>query len=313
MNVLITGAGGQLGKELARTLSEMKNELGQIPEVYRGAEVHAVGRDELDIASRSAVELWFEKYGPYDVVFNCAAFTNVDACETEEDKAFSVNTVGAENLALACSAANGTVLVHVSTDYVFPGNEPGARSEYDPVMPLSAYGRTKLDGERRVQRIAQRAHIVRTAWLYGYTGQNFVHTMLNLGSRLPCVEVVDDQIGNPTNAVDLAFELLNIAQSDSYGLWHATCVGECSWADFAEAIMEESGLSCRVKRCTTRQWNEMHPKSAQRPAFSSLKNTRLEEVLGRKMRSWQEALASFVSHEKEKGSLWLENSSQSAS
>lgn len=296
MRILITGSAGQLGREIVRALGAMENELGALPKAYEGAEVHAVDRDELDIADASAVEAWFARRGPYDMVFNCAAYTNVDGCEVHEADAARVNADGPENLAQACAADNG-ILVHVSTDYVFPGTESGARIESDPVGPLSAYGRTKLTGEQRTLAANPRTHVVRTAWLYGYEGANFVRTMMRLGAAYDEVTVVEDQVGNPTSAADLAFALLRIGLSDSYGVWHATCEGECSWADFAEAIMAEAGLPCRVERCTSAQWREMHPESAVRPAFSGLENGHMKATIGNSMRSWRTALASFMAHD----------------
>lgn len=293
MRILVTGAGGQLGCEIVRTIQSMGNELGELPKAYDGAEVHAVDRDGLDIADAGAVDAWFASRGPYDVVFNCAAYTNVDGCEAHEEDARRVNAEGPDNLARAC-ASQGSVLVHVSTDYVFSGNEPGARCEEDPCAPLSAYGRTKLEGEGRALAANPRTHVVRTAWLYGREGANFVRTMMRLGASHTEVTVVDDQQGNPTNAADLASALLHIALSDSFGIWHATCEGECSWADFAEAIMDEAALDCRVSRCTSAQWKAAHPDSADRPAFSSLENGHMKATIGNVMRPWREALASFV-------------------
>lgn len=298
MRILVTGAAGQLGREVVRAVQAMGNELGALPEAYAGAEVHAVDRDGLDIADASAVDAWFGAHGPYDAVFNCAAYTNVDGCEAHEGDARRVNAEGPENLARAC-ASQGAVLVHVSTDYVFSGDEPGARREEDPCVPLSAYGRTKLEGEGRALAANPHTHVVRTAWLYGREGANFVRTMMRLGASHGEVTVVDDQRGNPTNAADLAYALLLIALSDSFGVWHATCEGECSWADFAEAIMGEAGLDCRVSRCTSAEWKAAHPGSADRPAFSGLENGRMKATIGNVMRPWREALASFVACDSE--------------
>lgn len=297
MRVLVTGASGQLGSEIVDTIASMGNDLGEISECYRNAEVDVVDHDALDVADGAAVNAWFASRAPYDIVFNCAAFTDVDGCEADEDAAFASNALGPENLARACEA-QGAVFVHVSTDYVFPGDEPGVRCEADPAAPLSAYGRTKLEGERRALAANPRTHVVRTAWLYGSNGHNFVRTMESLGARLAEVTVVHDQVGNPTSVVDLAWEILHIALSDFFGIWHATCQGECSWADLAEAVMEEAGLNCRVVRCTSAQWKAMHPEAASRPAYSSLDNERLRRTIGDGMRPWREALASFMARRK---------------
>lgn len=296
MRALVTGARGQLGCELMKTLSAMGNEAGEAPKAWEDAQIDAVDYDELDIANATAVNDWFASHGPYDVVFNCAAFTNVDGCETHESEAFAVNALGPENLAHAC-APSGSVLVHVSTDYVFSGKQPGARKEEDECAPVSAYGRTKLEGERRALAANPRTHVVRTAWLYGHNGGNFVRTMMRLGVSHDEIMVVDDQVGNPTNAADLALAMLRIALSDSFGVWHATNEGECSWADFAEAIMADASLDCRIARCTSSQWKAMNPSSAARPAYSSLANGHLEDTIGNDMRPWREALASFMAAE----------------
>ncbi|MDO4537207.1 MAG: dTDP-4-dehydrorhamnose reductase [Coriobacteriales bacterium] len=293
MRMLVTGSRGQLGNELRRLVETGRSEIGEVPSCYAGAEVDWIDIDELDIADAAATDAWFSAHGPYDLVINGAAFTNVDGCEADFGTAFSANALGPLNLARAC-AASGATLVHVSTDYVFPGTEPGERVETDAPAPISAYGRSKLAGEGLALAANPRTHVVRTAWLYGYVGRNFVRTMLGLGSRYDEVTVVDDQLGNPTSANDLAHEILKIAQSDDFGIWHGTCEGTCSWADFTQAIMEEAGLACRVRRCTSADWKSMHPESADRPAFSSLRNAHLERTLGNEMRPWREALHTFI-------------------
>lgn len=296
MRVLVTGAGGQLGNELRRLLETGAAEIGAIPAAYAQASVVYTDTPELDITDAAAVDAFFAAHD-FDVVFNCAAFTNVDGCETQQDTAFAVNATGAENLARACAAARagaGIPLVHVSTDYVFPGTEEGERAETDAVGPLSAYGATKLEGERLVAAANPKHHIVRTAWLYGYVGKNFAKTMLRLAETLPEVTVVADQFGNPTSANDLAYEMLRIALTDNYGVWHVTNEGTCSWADFAAAVLADT--ACTVKRCTSAEYQAAHPESAARPAFSALRNKRLEDTIGNEMRPWQEALATYLAN-----------------
>jgi dTDP-4-dehydrorhamnose reductase len=184
--------------------------------------------------------------------------------------------------------------VQVSTDYVFAGNEPGERVESDATGPISAYGTTKLEGEMLVAAATPKHFIVRTAWLYGYVGKNFVKTMKRLGESHDVVTVVDDQLGNPTSANDLAYEILKIALTDNYGIYHATNNGTCSWAQFAQAIMEGFKLDCKVEPVTSEQYKAANPQSADRPAFSSLTNKHLQDTVGDEMRPWQDALASYI-------------------
>lgn len=291
MKILVTGAHGQLGCELRRCIEGMSAEIGPIPTAYEGAQVDYVDRDVLDISS-AAVDSYVDSAG-YDLIINCAAFTNVDGCEADEDAAYAVNATGAENLAKAAERA-GAKLVHVSTDYVFPGTEPGERDETDEVAPISAYGRTKLEGELAVENACSKAFIVRTAWLYGYVGKNFVKTMRRLGATHDSITVVDDQLGNPTSANDLAYEILKLALTDDYGVYHCTNNGTCSWADFSKAIMEGSGIDCEVIPVTSAQYKEANPQSADRPAFSSLRNKHLEDTIGDEMRPWHDALDEYL-------------------
>lgn len=292
MKILVTGAHGQLGCELRRCIETMSAEIGPIPEEYAEAQVDYVDRDVLDISDAVAVDSCVDGAG-YDLIINCAAFTNVDGCEADEDAAYAANAMGAENLAKAAERA-GAKLVHVSTDYVFPGTNPGERVETDEVAPISAYGRTKLEGELAVADACSKAFIVRTAWLYGYVGKNFVKTMRRLGAAHDSITVVDDQLGNPTSANDLAYEVLKLALTENYGVYHCTNNGTCSWADFAKAIMDHSGLDCEVVPVTSAQYKQANPQSADRPAFSSLKNAHLQDTIGDEMRPWQDALDEYL-------------------
>ena len=293
MKILITGSSGQLGSELKRCLSGMEAEIASIPSEYENAQVDAVDAAELNITDAVAVDNWFEQNGSYDIVINCAAMTNVDGCEAAEEEAMLVNGQGPANLAIVCEKQNAK-LVQVSTDYVFPGNEKGERIESDAVAPLSAYGRSKLEGERRVAELCHKHFIVRTAWLYGYVGRNFVKTMLHLGKNYSQITVVNDQFGNPTSANDLAYEILKIALTENYGIYHCTNEGTCSWHDFATVIMRGANLNCEVIPVTSEQYKESNPSSADRPAFSSLKNAYLEQTIGNEMRTWQDALKSYL-------------------
>ncbi len=293
MRLLITGAQGQLGQELQACLAAGEAEIGPIDPSYADAKIDAVDFEELDISDASAVERWFATHGPYDLIINCAAITNVDGCETNEALAYAVNADGPKHLAQAAQAS-GAKLIHVSTDYVFAGTEPTSRTEEDAPCPISAYGRTKWAGEVLARAACDRLFIVRTAWLYGPGTKNFVHTMRRLGATHEEITVVDDQIGNPTSANDLAYEILQLAQTDGYGTYHCTNEGSCSWAEFAQAIMDGSGLSCKVIPITSKRYHELHPESADRPAYSSLENKHLTRTIGNKMRPWTEALSSYL-------------------
>lgn len=294
MRMLVTGARGQLGSEIRRCLEAMASEVGPVPPEYAGAQADYVDCGELDVSDGPAVDAWFAGRA-YDLVVNCAAATNVDGCEVDEEGAYRVNALGPENLACAC-ARQGARFVQVSTDYVFPGSEPGERVESDPTGPISAYGRTKLAGEELALAANPRTFVVRTAWLYGYVGRNFVKTMRRLGAGRDEVSVVCDQLGNPTHANDLALHILRIALTDEYGVWHATGRGTCSWADLAEAVMEGFGLPCQVVRVTSEEYKRANPASADRPRYSSLRNKRLEETVGDGMRPWREALACYIAN-----------------
>ena len=291
-NILVVGAKGQLGTQLMKFAESGKCALGKLPDAYSNATFTGVDLPEIDITNIESVSDIFAKTNP-DIVINCAAFTNVDGCETNFEVAHAVNADGAENLAIECKE-NNAVFVHVSTDYVFPGNEPGERVESDKVSPISAYGRTKLEGEQRALDAWEETHIVRTAWLYGLYGKNFVDTMVNLSKTHDELNVVADQFGNPTNAEDLAYELTMIALSDSFGIWHATGEGTCTWADLAERAIQLYGTSCKINRVTSEEYKEINPKSADRPHYSSLKNKRLEDTIGNEMRNWEVALGSFM-------------------
>ena len=289
MKILITGASGQLGSEIVRMLSSGQSELGALPSVYDGAEITAVDVAEADITDSSAIFELVKNVKP-DIIFNCAAMTAVDACQDDPETAMRVNALGPRNLAIAAEHV-GAALVHVSTDYVFSGDASVPYREWDVCSPSTVYGKSKLLGEHYVEQFCSRYFIVRTAWLYGLKGKNFVKTMRRLGAERPIVKVVNDQRGNPTNAEDLAYHLLLLAAGHEYGLYHCTGQGECSWFDFARRIMELSGLDrCIVEPCSTAEYAAAAP----RPAYSSLDNLMLRVTVGDRMRGWDEALQSYI-------------------
>ena len=288
MKVLVIGSNGQLGTELCKQLSSGISELGSIPDDYNDVEVYSADIPEIDITNQSSTFAYIETHAA-DIVFNCAAYTNVDGCELYEDDAFRVNAIGARNLAIACERT-GAKLLHVSTDYVFPGNGMRPYREDDQPNPISAYGRTKLAGEQNIVQFCSRWFIVRTAWLYGYCGRNFVKAILNKAKSAGKVTVVSDQRGNPTNAVDLAYHMLKIAVTAEYGIYHCTGTGECSWFDFAKSIVSLAKIDAAVISCTS----DEYPSPTKRPAYSSLEHMMLRLTVGDEMRSWEDALQCFI-------------------
>ena len=260
------------------------------------ATVIPVDLPELDITNYKMVDDFIRRQRP-DVIINCAAFTNVDGCEVNHDTAFKANAIGPRNLAQAATKT-GARLVHVSTDYVFSGRENGGIPQDEATIPgpISAYGSTKLMGEKYVEQFCHRHFIVRTAWLYSYYGKNFVKTIVNAGKKFGKLEVVNDQCGNPTNAVDLAHEILQLCVTHEYGLYHCTGEGICSWYDFASEIIRLSGVDATVSPCTSEEYKAKHPDSADRPKWSALDNRMLRCTVGNDVRDWKDALACFFEH-----------------
>jgi len=277
-SLLITGAAGQLGQAL-------------IPEAgQQGWELVATDVSDLDITDAQAVWRELSRLRP-EVVINAAAATQVDALESDPDMALKVNGLGPRNLAVACRRL-GLKLIHLSTDYVFDGAKAGPYVEWDATGPLSVYGRSKLLGEEWVRQQCPDHFIVRTAWLYGLPGPNFITAILARGRSLaPAGElkVVADQRGTPTSALALAPQLLALAETEAFGTYHATCQGETTWYGFACLILQTAGIEVGITPCTT----AAYPRPAPRPANSILDN-RLLKVAGLDlMPSWQAAFKQF--------------------
>lgn len=288
MKILITGAKGQLGTEIAKCFERGYTELGVPKILNQDNEVRLIDIDELDISDIESVRTLFTAEG-YDAIINCAAYTNVNKCETERLLAFKANTIGPRNLAIAAEEI-GAKLVHVSTDYVFAGDGSVPYVEWDICNPQSVYGKTKYLGEEYVKQFSTRYFIVRTAWLYGYYGGNFVKTMRKIASENGACKVVCDQRGNPTNAADLAHHILKLLTTAEYGIYHGTGRGECSWYEFTKKIVEFSGINAAVTPCTT----EEYPTPAKRPAYSSLENMMFAATVGDEFRPWESALECFI-------------------
>lgn len=278
--IIITGCNGQLGRALNRE--------------YEGnAEYELINTDigELDITSSEEVLKLVGDARPYAII-NCAAHTNVDKCETDADNAYRINAVGPRNLAVA-SARYGAKLMHISTDYVFSGDGERPYTEFDTPAPKSMYGATKLAGENFVKEFAKEYFIIRTAWLYG-EGKNFVRTMLALSEKNAEVSVVSDQIGSPTSASELAKAIVSLLPTDNYGIFHGTCEGVCSWADFASEIFRLAGKNTKVNYITSEQYAAMYPASARRPAYSVLDNYMLRLTGGYRFADWKDAIAVYI-------------------
>ncbi|MEG1887833.1 MAG: dTDP-4-dehydrorhamnose reductase [Oscillospiraceae bacterium] len=292
MKIMITGSHGQLGNEIQEILGSKKSEIGSIHAIYDNCEVIAVDINELDITNAKDVNNFIDNIHP-DLIINCAAMTNVDACETEYITAMKVNAIGPMNLAIAAENANAK-LVHISTDYVFSGDDATPYCEWDATNPNSIYGKSKRLGEVYVCEHCTKYFLVRTAWLYGYIGNNFVKTMRKLGREKDSISVVDDQMGNPTNANDLAHHILELAATECYGIYHCTGKGECSWYEFASKIMQLSDIDCKVSPCSTEKFALISKRPAKRPAYSSLRNLSLECTIGDNMRNWESALENYI-------------------
>ena len=273
---LITGSLGQLGRSLTRTCAR------------RGIMHEGRDIDTLDIGDATAVTRWIETAKP-SVVINCAAMTAVDDCEVNEGTALRVNGTAVGFLAAACDAV-GSRLVHISTDYVFAGDRRRPYRENDPVGPINAYGRSKLRGEE-LAASAKRHLIVRTAWLYGLGGRNFVETIRRqIEGGSVQLRVVTDQRGSPTFCDDLAEAVLDLILADAHGVVHAVNAGETTWHGFAVAIARLLGSDVEIAKVTT----DEYPRPARRPAYSVLDTVLLRALIGRPMPTWEDALKRYV-------------------
>ena len=265
--ILITGSQGQLGKALNKFYADNQ-------------EVQLINTDvgELDITNEEAVMEKVLSIHP-DVIINCAAHTQVDKCEEEQDKAYLINAIGPKNLSEAANQV-GAVIVHLSSDYVFDN-------------PQSIYGKTKLEGEEFVRKIAEKYYIVRTAWLYG-DGHNFVNTMLKLAQTRESVKVVEDQYGTPTSVEEVVKVIDLLTASEKYGTYHATCEGKCNWCQFTRKIYQLCGMTTQVIPVSTEEYGA----AAKRPAYSVLENRMLKENFDYSMADWEDALKKYLTEKK---------------
>ncbi len=274
MKILVTGAAGMLGRDVMLAAGNA------------GHQVVGYGHSELDIGDADAVNAKIEAERP-GVVINCAAWTNVDGAEEAEEEATRINGAGAGNVAAAAAAAGASV-VYVGSDYVFDGGKGEPYVETDQTAPLSAYGRSKLAGEEATRAANKRHFIVRSAWLFGTGGPNFVETMLRLAADHGEVLVVRDQVGSPTYTWHLAYGIVRLIEGIEFGIHHMAAAGACSWYEFAREIFEQANVECKVMSATT----EMLGRPAPRPAFSALASQREHPI---ELPSWQDGLAAYLS------------------
>lgn len=274
--ILITGCNGQLGRALNERFAGR-------------ADLELVNTDveQLDITDIEKVMEFVEEVRPYAII-NCAAHTGVDACETQADLAYRINAIGPRNLSIAATRV-GAKMMQISTDYIFSGDGDSHLTEFDAPGPKGVYGKTKLAGENFVKEFSKEYFILRTAWLYG-EGKNFVKTMLRLSETNDTVRVVGDQFGSPTSAKELARAIDYLLLTDNYGTFHATCEGECSWADFTEEIFRLAGKSTKVERITTEEFGAPAP----RPAYSVLDKYMFNLTTDFKFMDWHDAIAEYL-------------------
>lgn len=283
--ILVTGCNGQLGRAIRKEYAASDVEF------INTDVVEGEGVVSLDITDVDAVLKLVRAEKP-DVIINCAAHTNVDKCEEQWDLAYKINAIGPRNLSIAATEVDAK-MIHVSTDYVFEGNGTRPYTEFDAPNPVSAYGKTKLEGENFVKEFAKKHFILRTAWLYG-DGKNFVKTMLALAENHDELNVVCDQVGTPTSAVELAKMIHYLEGTENYGTFHATCEGDTNWADFAEAIFKRAGKNVKVNHVTSKRYKEMNPASANRPAYSILEDYMIKLTSDFVMADWQDALDVYM-------------------
>jgi dTDP-4-dehydrorhamnose reductase len=282
MKILITGANGQLGTDLCQSLQHF--------------EIIPLTHSDIEISDMNSVKQVFNKHKP-DTILNTAAYVHVDDCETEQDKSFLINALGARNVAVVAQEL-GAKLMHISTDYVFGGqSEPHTipYTEFDTPIPLSVYGKSKLAGESFVRHLCPRHFIIRTSGLFGIAGAsgkggNFVETMLKLAKERDELRVVNDQVFSPTYTRDLAQKIAQLINTEYYGIFHITNKGSCSWYEFAREILKQAGLKTPVIPITS----DEYPQKASRPRFSVLDDYHLRLLGMDDMRTWQEALKDYM-------------------
>jgi dTDP-4-dehydrorhamnose reductase len=293
MKILITGISGMLGVDLYKTLREEYEVVGLDIKNFPSTSFPSPPLSKVDITDAHRLRKLFYQLAP-DFVIHTAAYTDVDGCEKNPDRAHRVNALGTRNIALICQEKN-IPLVYVSTDFVFNGKKNCPYTELDEPHPLNVYGRSKLAGENYVRSLLERYFIVRTSWLYGRHGKNFVETILKLAKEKEVLTVVGDQVGSSTYTKDLAQQMKKLVSGSSYGIYHITNSGSCSWYYFAEEILNLAGMrGVKVKPMTSK---ELH-RPALRPQFSVLNHSSSGRGPEDTMRPWKEALKEYLEERK---------------
>ena len=307
MRILITGACGMLGRDLVEALSKEYEVVGldikspksnvQSPKSVKFVEADITNKEEIIKAICDVKP---------DIVIHAAAYTNVDGCEKNPDLAYRVNGTGTQNVVLACKECKA-IIAYISTDFVFDGEKKEPYLESDKPNPLSVYGKSKLEGERHISSLLDRYFIIRTSWLFGKHGKNFVNTILKLAKEKKELKVVNDQVGSPTYTKDLAYAIKKLLTDyrsftplegkaslmgpiTNYGIYHISNSGSCSWYEFAQEILRVMGYELRVKGISSEGLN----RPARRPRFSVLDNSRYIKIIGEPLKSWQEALREYL-------------------
>ncbi len=274
MKVLITGAGGMLGQDVLKVFSDL--------------DVIGLKREELDICDEDSVKNTLLDLKP-NVVINCAAFTNVDLCESEKDKAFEVNGYGPGLLASFCSKIS-CKLIHISTDYVFDGTSTTPYLEDDPTNPINVYGESKLKGEEEIKKKSENYLIIRTSWLFGQGGSNFIKTIIKLGIEQNSIQVVNDQRGCPTFTNDLAQGIRHLLENNAQGIFNVTNTGACTWFDLAKFVLEKKNIKVKIDPVDSNKFK----RPAKRPHFSVLSPKKYRTTVKSTLRHWQQAVIEYL-------------------
>ena len=274
--LLVTGANGQLGFEVIKELEK------------RNVDCTGIDKNDLDITDKESVDNYILKLKPKCII-HCAAYTAVDKAEDEVEYCYKVNVNGTKNIAGACKNIDAK-MIYISTDYIFDGQGNKPFEINNSINPISVYGRTKYEGELKVKEYLEKYFIVRTSWLFGINGNNFIKTMIRLGKERESIDVVCDQIGSPTYSVELAKILCDMAESEKYGVYHGTNEGFCSWAEFAEEIMKKAHLNCKINYITTSEYKA----KAIRPLNSKLSKQSLYNNGFKTLPNWKDSLEEFL-------------------